>query len=82
MSSAHILPSAHSRTASFPVRRPADRTIVQLPPLPSSLSTPWSPSQARLRRHQTNLALWTLQGWLAMFYIGAGYAKLTEPWRN
>lgn len=31
---------------------------------------------ARLRRH---LALWVLQSWLAMFYIGAGYAKLTQP---
>lgn len=26
-----------------------------------------------------NPLLWTLQGWLAMFYVGAGYAKLTEP---
>ncbi|WP_087141667.1 DoxX family protein [Brevundimonas diminuta] len=26
-----------------------------------------------------NLALWTLQGWLAMFFLAAGYAKLTEP---
>lgn len=26
-----------------------------------------------------NPLLWTLQGWLAMFYIAAGYAKLSEP---
>jgi hypothetical protein len=26
-----------------------------------------------------NLALWTLQGWAAMFFVAAGYAKLTEP---
>ncbi len=26
-----------------------------------------------------NPALWTLQGWLAMFFLAAGYAKLTEP---
>ena len=29
-----------------------------------------------------NLTLWTLQGWLAMFFAGAGYAKLTEPMAN
>tara|TARA_R110002124_G_scaffold208403_3_gene374792 strand:+ start:6816 stop:7235 length:420 start_codon:yes stop_codon:yes gene_type:complete len=29
-----------------------------------------------------NLTLWTLQGWLAMFFVGAGYAKLTEPMAN
>jgi len=26
--------------------------------------------------------LWTLQGWLAMFYAAAGFAKLTEPASN
>ena len=26
--------------------------------------------------------LWTLQGWLAMFYSAAGFAKLTEPQSN
>lgn len=26
--------------------------------------------------------LWTLQGWLAMFYAAAGFAKLTEPQSN
>lgn len=32
--------------------------------------------RAHLYRH---LSLWVLQGWLAMFYIAAGYAKLTQP---
>ena len=26
-----------------------------------------------------NLALWTLQAWIAMFLIAAGYAKIAEP---
>ncbi len=29
-----------------------------------------------------NMALWTFQGWIAMFFIAAGYAKLTEPMTN
>ena len=29
-----------------------------------------------------NLALWTLQGWIAMFFIAAGYAKITESMDN
>ncbi len=33
----------------------------------------------RRRSHYRNMALWTLQGWLAMFFIAAGYAKLTRP---
>lgn len=33
----------------------------------------------RWRASYRNLALWTLQGWLAMFFLAAGYAKLTEP---
>lgn len=32
----------------------------------------------RLRATYRNLAAWTLQSWLAMFFIGAGYAKLTQ----
>jgi hypothetical protein len=31
---------------------------------------------ASLRRH---LTAWTFQSWLALFFIGAAYAKLTEP---
>ncbi len=38
-----------------------------------------SPSQVRLRRSYRNLTLWTLQGWLAMFFLAAGWAKATEP---
>lgn len=33
----------------------------------------------RLRAHYRRLILWTLQAWLTMFYLGAGYAKLTQP---
>lgn len=33
----------------------------------------------RLSRLYRHLALWVLQSWLAMFYIAAGYAKLTQP---
>lgn len=36
-------------------------------------------SQARLNASYRNLTLWTLQGWIAMFFIAAGYAKLAEP---
>ena len=38
--------------------------------------------RARLHANYRNLALWTFQGWLAMFFIAAGYAKLTEPMAN
>ena len=41
-----------------------------------------SPARSRLKASYRNLALWTLQGWLAMFFIAAGYAKLTEPMAN
>ncbi len=42
------------------------------------------PLTARERTAATyrNLALWTLQGWIAMFFIAAGYAKITEPMTN
>ncbi|CAN5337464.1 hypothetical protein BH10PSE1_BH10PSE1_09410 [soil metagenome] len=42
------------------------------------------PLTARQRTLATyrNLALWTLQGWIAMFFIAAGYAKLTESIDN
>jgi hypothetical protein len=42
------------------------------------------PLNARDRTIATyrNLALWTLQGWIAMFFIAAGYAKITEPMDN
>ncbi|MBB5744893.1 DoxX family protein [Brevundimonas variabilis] len=39
-------------------------------------------ARARQARDFTNLALWTFQGWIAMFFVAAGYAKLTEPMDN
>lgn len=39
-------------------------------------------SRRRARADYLNLTLWTLQGWIAMFFIAAGYAKLTEPMTN
>jgi len=41
-----------------------------------------SPSRSRLNASYRNLTLWTLQGWIAMFFIAAGYAKLSEPMGN
>ena len=38
--------------------------------------------QARARADYLNIALWTFQGWIAMFFIAAGYAKLTESMEN
>ncbi|MBD3837834.1 DoxX family protein [Brevundimonas sp.] len=43
---------------------------------------PVSSPRARSRAAYKNIALWTLQGWLAMFFIAAGYAKLTESMTN
>jgi hypothetical protein len=37
-----------------------------------------SPSQVRLRQSYRNLTLWTLQGWLAMFFLASGWAKANE----
>ena len=33
-----------------------------------------SPARSRLNASYRNLTLWTLQGWIAMFFIAAGYA--------
>jgi uncharacterized membrane protein YphA (DoxX/SURF4 family) len=41
-----------------------------------------STARSRVRATYRNLALWTLQGWIAMFFIAAGYAKLTESIDN
>lgn len=41
-----------------------------------------TPAQLRLRANYRNLALWTLQGWVAMFFLASGYAKLSEPMDN
>ena len=43
---------------------------------------PISAARARTMAGYRNLALWTLQGWAAMFFFAAGYAKLTEPLDN
>jgi len=50
--------------------------------LTTSSVAPVSPARARLMASYRNMALWTLQGWIAMFFIAAGYAKLTEPMDN
>ncbi|HEV7354207.1 MAG TPA: DoxX family protein [Brevundimonas sp.] len=44
----------------------------------NAASRPLGPRE-RLRATRRNLLLWTFQGWLAMFFVAAGYAKLTEP---
>lgn len=44
-------------------------------------STTLTPS-ARAKSDYLNLTLWTFQGWIAMFFIAAGYAKLTESMEN
>ncbi len=41
-----------------------------------------SPARSRLNASYRNLTLWTLQGWIAMFFVAAGYAKLSEPMAN
>lgn len=43
-----------------------------------AMLTPQTVSR-RLSHLYRHLALWVLQSWLAMFYIAAGYAKLTQP---
>ena len=43
---------------------------------------PVSAARARAVAGYRNLALWTLQGWAAMFFFAAGYAKLTESLDN
>ena len=48
----------------------------------TTTTLPVSSPRARSRAAYKNIALWTLQGWLAMFFIAAGYAKLTEPMGN
>ena len=41
-----------------------------------------TPARSRLNASYRNLSLWTPQGWIAMFFIAAGYAKLSEPMAN
>jgi len=53
-----------------------------LPGVRKMTSQTLTPARSRLNASYRNLTLWTLQGWLVMFFIGAGYAKLTEPMTN
>ena len=46
------------------------------------MTTSSLPNATRSRKLYLNLTLWTFQGWLAMFFIAAGYAKLTESMEN
>ena len=38
--------------------------------------------RSRAKADYLNLALWTFQGWIAMFFVAAGYAKMTESIEN
>ena len=49
---------------------------------PASARPTRSAAQIRNRAAFRNLTLWTLQGWVAMFFVAAGYAKLTESISN
>ncbi|ADL00149.1 DoxX family protein [Brevundimonas subvibrioides] len=49
---------------------------------PASARPTLSAAQIRNRAAFRNLTLWTLQGWVAMFFVAAGYAKLTESISN
>ena len=53
-----------------------------LPGLNKMTTRTLTPSRSRLNASYRNLTLWTLQGWIAMFFIAAGYAKLSEPMDN
>jgi hypothetical protein len=53
-----------------------------LPGVKNMTSQTLNPARSRLNASYRNLTLWTLQGWLVMFFIGAGYAKLSEPMTN
>jgi hypothetical protein len=53
-----------------------------LPGVDKMTSQALSPSRSRLNASYRNLTLWTLQGWVAMFFAAAGYAKLTESISN
>ena len=53
-----------------------------LPGVAKMTSQALTPARSRLNASYRNLTLWTLQGWIAMFFIAAGYAKLSEPMEN
>lgn len=71
------------RTLAGQARRSDIDTVTnKAKPLPGPKtmhSRTYPTAQARLNASYLNLTLWTLQGWVAMFFIAAGYAKLTEP---
>lgn len=71
------------RTLAGSARRSDIDTVTnQAKPLPGPQtmhSRTYPTTQARLNASYLNLTLWTLQGWVAMFFVAAGYAKLTEP---
>lgn len=46
------------------------------------MNTPTLTARRRQQAGYLNLTLWTLQGWLAMFFVAAGYAKVSEPMSN
>ena len=53
-----------------------------LPGVRKMTSQTLTPARSRLNASYRNLTLWTLQGWIAMFFVAAGYAKLSEPMSN
>jgi len=53
-----------------------------LPGVTKMTSQALTPARSRLNASYRNLTLWTLQGWIAMFFVAAGYAKLSEPMDN
>ncbi|MDB5421795.1 MAG: doxX family protein [Brevundimonas sp.] len=55
------------------------RTLLATPANSAQAASVRTAAQIRTHRNNINLLLWTFQGWLAMFYAGAGYAKLSEP---
>lgn len=42
-------------------------------------SSPHIARDERLSASIRNLSLWTIQFWLTLFFVGAGYAKISEP---
>lgn len=55
-------------------------SLLTMPPLSdAAVTSHGNPRSDRLRRHAVNMALWTVQGWLAMFFIAAGWAKVSQP---
>ena len=61
-----------SSSAAAPTSAKTDRSKRVSPPNPRN----------RLFQTYRHMALWTLQGWIAMFFIAAGYAKISEPMTN